>query len=130
MSGQRWEDALCGCKGLYGHLTIFKRCSLRSTKEETVKRINHLQKCTFQNSHKMSDIAFIRATYPKMTAFHTMILFSDGAPLTPAGGSSCSLTDEMDSYITDKENDSNSQLSKSLLLLPLRLVIRAGELSI
>lgn len=28
-----------------------------------------------------------------MTAFHTMILFSDGAPLTPAGGSSCSLTD-------------------------------------
>lgn len=26
-----------------------------------------------------------------MTAFHTMILFSDGAPLTPAGGSSCSL---------------------------------------
>lgn len=28
---------------------------------------------------------------PKMTAFHTMMLFSDGAPLTPAGGSSCSL---------------------------------------
>lgn len=28
-----------------------------------------------------------------MTAFHTMILFSDGAPLTPAGGSSCSLID-------------------------------------
>lgn len=27
-----------------------------------------------------------------MTAFQTMILFSDGAPLTPAGGSSCSLT--------------------------------------
>lgn len=26
-----------------------------------------------------------------MTAFHTIILFSDGAPLTPAGGSSCSL---------------------------------------
>lgn len=26
-----------------------------------------------------------------MTAFQTMILFSDGAPLTPAGGSSCSL---------------------------------------
>lgn len=30
-------------------------------------------------------------SYPNMTAFHTMILFSDGAPLTPAGGSSCSL---------------------------------------
>lgn len=26
-----------------------------------------------------------------MTAFHTMMLFSEGAPLTPAGGSSCSL---------------------------------------
>ena len=24
-----------------------------------------------------------------MTAFHSMILFSPGAPLTPAGGSSC-----------------------------------------
>lgn len=35
----------------------------------------------------------IKLTYPKMTAFHTMILFSDGAPLTPAGGSSCSLRD-------------------------------------
>lgn len=32
-----------------------------------------------------------RSTYPKMTAFHTMMLFSDGAPLTPAGGSSCNL---------------------------------------
>lgn len=30
-------------------------------------------------------------THPKMTAFHTMMLFSEGAPLTPAGGSSCSL---------------------------------------
>lgn len=30
-------------------------------------------------------------SYPNMTAFHTMILFSDGAPLTPTGGSSCSL---------------------------------------
>lgn len=32
-----------------------------------------------------------RSTYPNITAFHTMILFSDGAPLTPAGGSSWSL---------------------------------------
>lgn len=32
-----------------------------------------------------------RPTHPKMTAFHTMMLFSEGAPLTPAGGSSCSL---------------------------------------
>ncbi len=31
------------------------------------------------------------STYPNITAFHTMILFSDGAPLTPAGGSSWSL---------------------------------------
>lgn len=31
------------------------------------------------------------STHPKMTAFHTMMLFSEGAPLTPAGGSSCSL---------------------------------------
>lgn len=30
-------------------------------------------------------------THPKMTAFQTMMLFSDGAPLTPAGGSSCNL---------------------------------------
>lgn len=30
-------------------------------------------------------------SYPKMTAFQTIMLFSDGAPLTPAGGSSCSL---------------------------------------
>lgn len=28
---------------------------------------------------------------PKMTAFQTIMLFSDGAPLTPAGGSSCNL---------------------------------------
>lgn len=30
-------------------------------------------------------------THPKMTAFQTIMLFSDGAPLTPAGGSSCNL---------------------------------------
>lgn len=34
-----------------------------------------------------------------MTAFHTMILFSDGAPLTPAGGSSCSLTDTVKAQV-------------------------------
>jgi len=32
-----------------------------------------------------------RHTYPKITAFHSIILLSVGAPLTPAGGSSCSL---------------------------------------
>lgn len=32
-----------------------------------------------------------KQTHPKMTAFQTMMLFSDGAPLTPAGGSSCNL---------------------------------------
>lgn len=32
-----------------------------------------------------------RATHPKITAFQSMILFSDGAPLTPVGGSSWSL---------------------------------------
>lgn len=31
------------------------------------------------------------ATYPNMTAFQSIILFSVGAPLTPAGGSSCNL---------------------------------------
>ena len=30
-------------------------------------------------------------SYPNMTAFHSIILFSVGAPLTPAGGSSCNL---------------------------------------
>ena len=30
-------------------------------------------------------------SYPKMTAFHSMMLLSVGAPLTPAGGSSWSL---------------------------------------
>lgn len=34
-------------------------------------------------------------SYPNMTAFHTMMLFSEGAPLTPAGGSSCSLDKEI-----------------------------------
>lgn len=34
---------------------------------------------------------YVAMSYPNMTAFHTMMLFSDGAPLTPAGGSSCSL---------------------------------------
>ena len=29
-----------------------------------------------------------RVPYPNMTAFHSMILLSVGAPLTPAGGSS------------------------------------------
>lgn len=43
--------------------------------------------------HKLSKQQFNYA-YPKMTAFHTMILFSDGAPLTPAGGSSCRLQDK------------------------------------
>lgn len=30
-------------------------------------------------------------TYPNITAFHSMMLLSVGAPLTPAGGSSCNL---------------------------------------
>ena len=30
-------------------------------------------------------------SYPNMTAFYSIILFSVGAPLTPAGGSSCNL---------------------------------------
>lgn len=30
-------------------------------------------------------------TYPKMTAFHSIILLSTGAPLIPAGGSCCNL---------------------------------------
>lgn len=41
-----------------------------------------------------------------MTAFHTIILFSDGAPLTPAGGSSCSLYND--------NNESKDKLSKQI----------------
>lgn len=33
----------------------------------------------------------MRLHYPNMTAFHNMMLLSVGAPLTPAGGSSCNL---------------------------------------
>ncbi len=33
------------------------------------------------------------SSHPNITAFHIMMLFSDGAPLTPAGGSSWSLGD-------------------------------------
>ena len=36
-------------------------------------------------------ITFIYMTYPNMTAFHNIMLLSVGAPLTPAGGSSCNL---------------------------------------
>lgn len=34
-----------------------------------------------------------------MTAFQTIILFSDGAPLTPAGGSSCSLNENGNKFL-------------------------------
>lgn len=53
---------------------------------------NDINMLGFQKSE--SDIglvhstSFFSSTYPNITAFHTMILFSDGAPLTPAGGSS------------------------------------------
>lgn len=46
--------------------------------------------------------------YPKMTAFQTMMLFSDGAPLTPAGGSSCSLKNKLrgkKSHDTEQSGD-------------------------
>ena len=33
-------------------------------------------------------------THPNITAFHSMMLFSVGAPLTPAGGSCCNLATE------------------------------------
>lgn len=42
--------------------------------------------------------------YPKMTAFQTIMLFSDGAPLTPAGGSSCSLKDKLRKKSHDTEH--------------------------
>ena len=42
-------------------------------------------------------------TYPNITAFQTIILFSDGAPLTPAGGSSCNL--DLSKHKTEPEND-------------------------
>ena len=34
-------------------------------------------------------------THPNMTEFHSIMLFSVGAPLTPAGGSSCNLKDDL-----------------------------------
>lgn len=49
-----------------------------------------------------------------MTAFHTMILFSDGAPLTPAGGSSCSLTDKMDTVISQVKKMTETVSCQSL----------------
>lgn len=49
-------------------------------------------------------MAEYQCLYPNMTAFHTMILFSDGAPLTPAGGSSCSLHDK------DKKKEEKKRL--------------------
>ncbi len=39
-------------------------------------------------------------TNPKMTAFQTMMLFSDGAPLTPAGGSSWRLKNKLPGEVT------------------------------
>jgi len=39
-------------------------------------------------------------TNPKMTAFQTMMLFSDGAPLTPAGGSSWRLKNKLPKEVT------------------------------
>ena len=33
----------------------------------------------------------LKCTHPNMTAFHSIILLSVGAPLTPAGGSCCNL---------------------------------------
>lgn len=41
-------------------------------------------------------------TYPKMTAFHIIILLSVGAPLTPAGGSSWSLKQTNSIELIDK----------------------------
>lgn len=36
-------------------------------------------------------MVFLNLSYPKITAFHLSKLFSNGAPLTPCGGSDCSL---------------------------------------
>jgi len=45
------------------------------------------------NAEKVFNITttLINCNYPNMTAFHNIMLFSVGAPLTPAGGSSWSL---------------------------------------
>ena len=44
-------------------------------------------------------------TNPNITAFHNIILLSVGAPLTPAGGSSCNLDKEtMDSEFSDLDH--------------------------
>lgn len=42
-------------------------------------------------THTLLTIHFRYITHPKMTAFQTIMLLSVGAPLTPAGGSSCNL---------------------------------------
>ena len=47
--------------------------------------------------------------YPNMTAFHIIILLSVGAPLTPAGGSSCNLFNAKENV---KVRISNNEVAK------------------
>lgn len=71
------ETTLC-------QLTIFKWCVLRTVgKKRNVLDMYKLNSASFKFFANI--IVF---TYPNITAFHIIILFSDGAPLTPAGGSS------------------------------------------
>lgn len=48
----------------------------------------------FQVFNHETPLDHLYSSYPKITAFQTIMLFSDGAPLTPAGGSSWSLWDK------------------------------------
>lgn len=50
---------------------------------------NRLQVAIF--SPLIPNFIVTKNSYPNITAFHCIILFSDGAPLTPTGGSSCNL---------------------------------------
>lgn len=87
---QNWKTKWFGCKAvkkMTHHLQMVFPLGWKRSYTEIKNR--HLKA---PNSFSSSIMMLNNFTYPKMTAFQTMILFSDGAPLTPAGGSSCSLT--------------------------------------
>lgn len=63
--------------------------------------------CQLQDKHLTAgpvNYKLMNDAYPKMTAFQTIILFSEGAPLTPAGGSSCSLKNKSGKKPNDTEH--------------------------
>lgn len=58
----------------------------------TLSNITYLKPSKWKVFFKMGNASSIPPfTYPKITAFQSMILLSCGAPLMPAGGSCCNL---------------------------------------